>query len=178
MNMDMSELVMTQEPVPEVVGRDLPEATTARAAARLLEYAHHAYVALPPHTTLEIIEHPVVLAVPGAAYYAYGLLPWQGRHIPMIDFDAVQRAHQTAHRIAAPRYALVVAYQSAPHAPLEHGAIGLAGLPQVIHVEDRDWCDLPTDSDMWPLLALSCFRYEGSVVPILDTARLFMTYHG
>jgi hypothetical protein len=170
--------VMAEEPANAEFDRDVHKASAARAAARLLEYARGAYIALPPHTTLEIIEHPVFLAVPGAAYYAYGLLPWQGRHIPMIDFDAVQRAHQSPHRIAAPRYALVVAYQSVPYAPLEHGAIGLAGLPQTIHVEDSEWCDLPTDGDMWPLLALSCFRHEGRAVPILDTARLFSTYHG
>lgn len=151
---------------------------SARAAARLVEYARGAYVALPPYATLEIIEHPVVLTVPGAAYYSYGLLAWQGQHIPMIDFDALQRAYQSAHRITAPRYALVVAYQSAPHLPLQHGALGLAGLPQTIHVGDSNFCNLPANGDLWPLLALSCFRHDGHVVPILDTARLFTRYHG
>ena len=98
--------------------RNVHEASTISAAARLIEYAHGAFIALPPHTTLEIIEHPVFLVVPGAANYAYGLMPWQGRHIPLIDLDAVQRAHESLHRTAAPRYALVVAYQSAPYAPL------------------------------------------------------------
>ena len=177
--MDMQLPPVTAEgPAIAESDRDVHEASWTSATARLLEYAHGAFIALPPHTTLEIIEHPVFLVVPGAAYYAYGLMPWQGRHIPLIDFDAVQRAHQSLHRTAAPRYALVVAYQSAPYAPLEHGAIGLAGLPQTIQVKDSEWCDLPIDGDIWPLLALSCFRHDGLTVPILDTARLFGTYHG
>ena len=154
------------------------EAPGARASARLLEYCHGSCIALPVHTTLELLENPVYLAVPGAAYYAYGLMSWQGRQIPLIDFDALQRAHQSPHRSAAPRYALVVAYQSVPYQPLEYGAISLSGLPQTVDVQDSDWCELPTDSDIWPWLSISCFRHAGSAVPVVDTARLFAAHHG
>ena len=146
--------------------------------ARLIEYARGRMVALPPHTTLEIVENPQAVPIPGAAYYGYGLLSWQGRRLPMLDLDAMLRAYPQAQRTKAPRYALVVAYQRAPGQPVEHGAIGLADLPQNAMVRDEACCELPNDSDMWPHISLSCFRFEGRPVPIVDTARLFGSYHG
>ncbi len=146
--------------------------------ARLIEFARGRMVALPPHTTLEIVEHPQAVTVPGAAYYGYGLMTWQGQRVPMIDLDAMLRAYPQAQRTRTPRYALVVAYQRAPGLPVEHGAIGLAELPQNVMVRDADCCELPTDSDMWTHIALSCFQLDGQPVPIVDTARLFGAYHG
>lgn len=149
-----------------------------RALARLIEYAPGRRVALPPHTTIELLENPAVLPVPGAAYYACGLLAWQGRLLPLLDLQALLRAHLGANRTAAPRYALVLAYQRGPRQPVEHGAISLAVLPQTVAVGDEASCELPADSDLWQLLALSCFQHEGDAVPILDTAKLFGAYHG
>jgi chemotaxis signal transduction protein len=148
------------------------------APARLIEYSRGRFVALPPHTTLELLEHPQALAVPGAAYYAYGLLAWQGRQLPLIDLEALLLAYAGGQRAKAPRYALVVAYQRAPGAPVEHGAIAMADLPQTVTVSDDAMCELPNGSDMWPLLALSCFTFDGQVVPVVDTGRLFSSYHG
>lgn len=157
----------------------LPADAGPRAVARLIEYAPGRQIALPPHTTIELLENPAVVAVPGAAYYACGLLAWQGRRLPLLDLHALLlRAHPGANGAVAPRYALVLAYQRAPRQPVEYGAISLAVLPQTVTVGDEARCELPTDSDLWPLLALSCFRHEGRAVPILDTARLFATYHG
>lgn len=156
----------------------LPVDGGPRALARLIEYAPGRHIALPPHTTIELLENPAVVAVPGAAYYACGLLAWQGRQLPLLDLHALLRAYLGAHRAVAPRYALVLAYQRAPHQPVEHGAISLAVLPQTVAVGDEARCELPSDSDLWPLLALSCFQHEGHAVPILDTAKLFAAYLG
>ena len=149
-----------------------------RAVARLVEYAKGRFAALPAHTTIELLEHPQAIAVPGAAYYAHGLLPWQGGWIPMIDLDTMLRAY-LAHPLAqSPRYALVVAYQEAPGLPVQHGAIALAELPQSVNVADDSACALPGDSGMWPLLALAAFMHHGQPVPILDTTRLFASFYG
>lgn len=144
-----------------------------RAAARLIEYQRGRYIALPPHTTYALIERPTVAQVPGAARYAYGLLAWQGIRLPLIDLDALLHADTSAALPSAPRYALVVAYQSVARGPVEYGAIGLVGLPQTIAVGDEAQCELPGDSDLWPLLALSCFQHSGQAIPILNTAILF-----
>ena len=149
-----------------------------RAPARLVEYARGRFIALPPHTTLELLEHPAILSVPGGAYYGYGLLAWQGQQIPVLNFDALLRAYAAAAPAARPRYALVIAYQQAPRAPVQHGALGLAALPRTIEVGDEAGCDLPEEGDLWPALALSCFQHEGQAVPIINTARLFAAYHG
>lgn len=172
--MDMELPLTAADAAPDALAVD----AGPRAVARLIEYARGRQIALPPRTTLDLVEHPAVVAVPGAAYYAYGLLAWQGRRLPLLDLDALLRAHPGADRAVAPRYALVLAYQRVPRRPLEHGAIGLAALPKTVAVGDASRCELPADSDLWPLLALSCFRHEGHAVPILDTARLFATYHG
>ena len=151
---------------------------TTNAVARLVEYSRGKFVALPPHTTLEVIEQPRLATVPGAAYYTRGLLAWQGKYIPVVDLETLLRAYPQPHAAAAPRYALVVAYQTAPGAPVEHGAIALNELPDTATVDDAAACDLPKDSDLWDAIALSCFSIEGKAVPIVDTGALFGRFHG
>jgi chemotaxis signal transduction protein len=146
--------------------------TQAPALARLAEYAPDRWIALPPHVTLELVEHPQPVPVPGAAAHACGLLAWQGRQLPMLDLGVLLHGGGAA-RDEALRYALVVAFQSAPGMPVEHGALRVLELPRTMQVGDDAACELPTDSPLWPQLAASCFECEGRVVPIVDTARLF-----
>ena len=143
------------------------------AVARIIEFAPGRRAALPPHTTLEIVEDPRPVPVPGASRHAYGLLTWQQRRIPMIDLDALLDGGSSAGPPAAPRFALVVAWQDAPGEPVQQGAIALQQLPQTVEVHDAQQCDLPRDSDGWPYLATACFSHAGQAVPIVDTARLF-----
>lgn len=145
----------------------------SQAPARLIEYAPGRHAALPPHTTLELIERPAFVAVPGAAAHAYGLLAWQGRWLPSVDIEALVEMPSGAQPRLAPCYALVLAYQRFPRWPVEHGAIGLAALPKTVMVSNAAQCELPTDSSQWLRFALSCFRHGGRAVPILDTAKLF-----
>lgn len=147
------------------------------APARLLRYDREREVALAVHTTLELLENAKVVELPGAAYYCTGLTKWQGRWLPVIDLHVLVHAYRKEYAPKA-RYLLVVAYQSAPRAALRHGAISLPAMPETVDVSDNASCPLPNDSDLWPLLALSCFSHEARAVPILDTARLFAGYHG
>lgn len=176
--MDMFQPVLSLTNPSHETHNEMPPARVPRVAARLIEYAPGSHVALPPHTSLELIEHPAIVAVPGTAYYGCGMLSWQGRYIPVIDLAALLRAYQERFDIGQPRYALIVAYQRASGAPIEYGALALAQLPQIVEIGDDAWCDLPTDSDIWPHLSLSCVQHEHHAVPILDTAKLFMAYHG
>lgn len=150
----------------------------AGAPARLVEYAPGRWIALPVHTTIELLEHPRPAIVPGAAGYAWGLLGWQGQRIPMIDLEALCRAQPHDERAAAPRYALVVAFQRGPRQAVEHGAIGLSEMPQTVTVRDAAACGLPQDSPLWPRVALACFRHGEQAVPVVDTGRLFGRAHG
>ena len=155
---------------------ELPAPT---AAARIVTYAHGKQVAFAPHATQEFVEKPQWLPVPGGAYYAYGLLYWQNRHIPFIHLESLLLAYPAFDAQAASvPYALVLAYQAAPHAPLQYGAIAVTDIPQTKMVSDADFSPLPNDSDMWAELAISCFRQNGQTYPILDAAKIFSQYHG
>ena len=56
-------------------------------------------------------------------------------------------------------------------------ALANPAVPQTVEVSDDAQCDLPPDSDLWTLIALSCFRYDGHAVPIIDGGRLFGAAH-
>jgi CheW-like domain len=166
--------------LPADLARELDEpmpSASAAAVARLLEYERGHCIALPQHTTLEVLDEPKVIDVPGAAYYCTGLTQWQGNWLPVLDLQVLFRAYRPDYARPA-RYLLVVAYQPEPGQPLRHGVISLPGLPVTVAVSDSAQCALPDDCDLWSLLALSCFEHEGRAVPILDTARLFTRYHG
>jgi hypothetical protein len=155
-----------------------PSAHVTHASALLADYARGRAVAFAPHATLELIERPAIASVPGAAYYAHGLLRWQACFVPVIDLHTLLRAHADA-ALKPPRYALVLAWQRAAGAPLEHGAIGLAAPPRRLEVgADTAVSPLPNDSDLWPLIANSCLRDGEQVIPIIDTSRLFDSDHG
>ena len=142
------------------------------APARLLEYRRGSFVAFAPHTTVALIDSPPVVPVPGAPYYCVGLIPWQDRQLPLIDLNTLLRAYPGAE--APPTgHVLVLAYQREPNQPLEYGAVCARSLVQLVEVSDACACELPTDSDLWPWIALACFEHRGRPVPVLDTARLF-----
>ena len=156
----------------------MAQETAPQAIARLVAYAPGKYVALPPHATVEIVEHPKALPVPGAAHHAHGLLAWQGRHIAMIDLQALVAGRIDGQALSTPRYALVVAYQRRAGEAIEHGALALPFLPETITVSDDAACALPQDSASWPAIAISCFAVDGQPVPVVDTSRLFAGPHG
>lgn len=149
----------------------LAAAAAAGTLARLLEVAPGQRIALPPHTTLDLVEHPKALPVPGGPRHAHGLLMWRDQRIPMLDVDALVRGAQASREPV--RYALVVAYQPRAGAALRHGAIALCALPLAVQVNDAQRCGLPAGSPLWRHLALACFRLEEAAVPVVDTGRLF-----
>jgi purine-binding chemotaxis protein CheW len=140
------------------------------AIARIVRDRGGVRFALPAHATLEIVEHPQAVRVPAAPAHALGLLAWQGRRIALIDV-AVQLGAATA-RKQPPRYALVVAHQQQPGAPVEHGAIAIDALPETVTVTDSASCALP-ESRTWRNVAIACFERDGLPIPVVETAALF-----
>ena len=143
-----------------------------QAVARIVHDRGSMRFALPTHTTQEIVDHPKATPVPGAPRHAIGLLEWQGVRIPLIDVAVLMGASPPRER--EPRYALVVATQAEPGAPIEHGALALDTLPETVDVLDTAACDIP-QGPVWRRVAVSCFEKDGLPVPILDTARIFGT---
>lgn len=143
-----------------------------RAPARLLEYKRGCFVAFAAHATIGLVDNPTVVPVPGAPYYCLGLMPWQGRQLPLLDLNTLLRAYPDTDAPPA-GHVLVLAYQGAPGEPLEYGAVCAPWLVRMVEVGDSQQCDLPGDSDLWPWISLSCFDHEGHAVPVLDTSRVF-----
>ena len=154
-----------------------PAAEAAVAPAQMLEYTRGRCAALPLHTSIELLDHPTTVDVPGAAYACDRLLHWRDQWLPLLDLAVMLAAHRSEYQMPN-RYALVVAWQHAPGAALAYGAIGLPLLPRVVEASDAAQCPLPVDSDLWPLLALACFEHEGHAVPVLDTLALFRAFQG
>lgn len=141
------------------------------APARIVAFASGHHLALPLHTTLEIVENPDIFPVPGAAPHALGLLLWQDKWIPVIDLARLLLP-QSAPAAEPPKYILVLAFQRVPGQPLEYGALVLPALPETVFVDDSMACELPNDSPLWPAISLSCFSYRDEAIPIVDTGRL------
>ncbi len=180
--MNPTALAHTPDPLaPALIFNNAADAampqTELKAPARMLEFDRGRHVALPVHTTIELIERPELVAVPGAAYYALGMLAWQGQHLAVIDLCTLLNAHRKDGALR-PRHVLVVAYQPAPRQPVQHAAIATVSLPQTLQVGNGAQCPLPEDSDLWPLIAVSCFEHQGARVPIVDTSRLFGSHWG
>ena len=173
-----ADAMLAQLPEQSAVDLDAEAAIAdePRVAARLLEYRRGCFVALPPHTTLELIEHPLLVAVPGAPGHCRGLIAWQDRQLPLLDLHTLLQAYADD-GAPPPAHVLVVAFQRAPRLPLEYGALCAPLLVEMIEVADSQQCALPNDSDLWPSISLSCFSHKGRSVPVLDTARLFAQPH-
>lgn len=148
------------------------ESAPASAPAQLVECTRGQSAALPLHTAIELLDQLTTVDVPGAPYACDRLLRWRDQWLPLMDLGVLLNAYRTDSQVA-PRYALVVAWQDGPRAPLAYGALALSSPPRVVEALDANHCPLPTGSDIWPVLALSCFEHEGKPVPVLDAAALF-----
>jgi chemotaxis signal transduction protein len=174
--MVIDEPLVTISPSPKVLQPQAPVAERV-AFARLMAYEPGCWVALPTHTTIEVLDSPKMVEVPGAAYYCRALTNWRKQWLPVLDLQALVHAH-AQDDAPPPRHLLVVAYQLAAFERLRYGALYLPSFPETLEISDRAQCPMPTDSDLWPSIALSCFEHQGHAVPVLDTGRLFSCYHG
>lgn len=164
--MDMQLPVLVDDALPDQAGRGIP------ALACVLEYAPDAFVALPVHAGVELVESPRLVPVPGMARYCRGLVAWQGRQLPLIDLQAYLGGVDAK---AAPpfNHVLIVAYQAAPGVAIEYGALCAPFLIRMVEVVDSDQCPLPPGQACWEDLAISCFRHQGKAIPVLEPSRIF-----
>ena len=160
-------------PAEDILQGLAPRVSKKTAPARIIEYTEGHRLALPLHTTLEIVEDPEIVPVPGAAPHAIGILLWQDNWIAVVDLARLLLPQEVIAGEDKPKYVLVLAYQRVPGQPLEYCAVVLPVLPATTFVDNDMFCDLPEDSPIWPQISLSCFSYQDQPTPIVDTGRLF-----
>ncbi len=144
--------------------------------AWLLNYAPSRYFSLPLQACHELIQSPKIIAAPGMARYAVGLLSWRGQWLPLLDMYSLITGHpiQTAQHM--PHY-LIVAYRG-ERGKVAYASLALSEFPQVVEVTDDSICALPrTPGFDWHRIASSCFRHLDSRVPIVDGEKLFLQMH-
>ena len=167
--MDM-QLPMTFEDMPSDGAAPPHE---AQALACVLPYAEDAYIALPIHAGVELVEQPRIVPVPGMPFFCDGLVSWQGRWLPLIDLQAYLGKEGRAAPTQPCSHVLIVAYQASPAQPIEYGAFNAPWLVRMVQVSNSQQCPLPTDHSQFHLPAISCFQYQGRAVPVLDPSRMF-----
>lgn len=165
-------------PMPELVEESAPRTDpgpqVSTALACVLEYAPGAQIALPVQAGVELVEHPRFVPVPGMPHFCLGLVPWQGRQLPLLNLQAYLHEAAPSHRTSPLcTHMLVVAYQAASGQPIEYGALCAPFLVRMTEVADHQQCPLPTGQEHWLALATSCFLHQGQAVPVLDPARIF-----
>lgn len=164
--MDMQLPVLVDDALPGETGRETP------ALACVLEYAPDSFIALPVHASVELVESPRLVPVPGMVHFCRGLVAWQGRQLPLIDLQAYLGGADSP---AAPPFShvLIVAYQVAPGVAIDYGAFCAPSLIRMVEVVDSDQCPLPGDQACWTGIAISCFLHRGRAIPVLDPSRIF-----
>lgn len=140
------------------------------ALARVLDVYWTHPVAIAPQVSLEILEKPEILTVPGTKNYIEGLMRWQNRWIPAINLKSLLTG--TSQNIE-PHYCLVVLYRYPDSLVIEYGALILQKIATTVTVTNSDFTALPESSKMWSLIADSCFSLDGQSVPILNMQSLF-----
>lgn len=125
-------------------------------------------VALPPHQCLGWTGAVTVVPVPWATPACAGIFLWEGRLVVAVD----PRPDPQAPPQGAPRGWVIVDGGRPGQGRLQCCAIAAQERPVTVEVRDRDACALPDPLAHWTRFAVSAFRHEGGVVPILAAERL------
>lgn len=143
---------------------------SSQTKAWILDVGSGQQVAVSPQQLREFVHAAEILRVPLARDYCAGVIVWRGQLVPVVELPVLLGAEAS---VAGSVPVGVLAYRDAPGEPLRHGAVPLASEPRESWVNDEMACALPRELASWRAIALSCFRYAGSPVPILHLRRLF-----
>jgi hypothetical protein len=138
--------------------------------AWILDFGMGYTAAVGGREVLHLIDIPASYVVPCTPAYCNSVLFWQNRVLPLMDMAS--RVGDVA--LQAP-FAAVVGYQKARGEFPQFGAIQLLSPPVHVAVDDEQACELPPEAEIWRDLSISCFKYQGRAVPVLNLNRLFAT---
>lgn len=138
------------------------------ASARIIKISELQSVAISPIQTLELIESPELLKVPGAKRHFSGLLHWQEYWLPVIDLYSLLYGD-----VREPKYALIVVYRDQASGTLQRGALLVDNIVNTENVTNQQFTALPNDSGIWRRIADSCVTIQNKATPILNLSKLF-----
>ena len=140
------------------------------ATAWLLDIDNTLRAAVGEQEMTHFIPEPELYSVPLSPVYCNDVVIWQDNIVPVFDLAAwlydspVDRQQSVVG---------IVMYQESPGAPVNLGALRLAGVPRRAQVSDEQSCDLPERPFRWREVAVSCFADSQGAVPILDLNHIF-----
>lgn len=144
--------------------------TAHTAVARLVDIDWVHPIALAPLVTLELIEQPEILPVPGSKLFLSGLLYWQQHWIPVINIRPLLLG---VDRPITPKYCLIVSYKNKQTNAVSFGAVVTNKIAQDVVVSNDDFCELPHGNPIWMQIASSSFLLKEQAIPIIDSSALF-----
>jgi len=142
------------------------------AQAWLLEFGHQQVAAVGLHELVEVLSRPKLYHVPMSGPRSHQVLVWRDEILPVVGFGADANSEPEDALFGAAVTAIAV-YQTVPGEPLRHGALQLSRMPKTLTVADNMACALPDSQSPIRNLAISCFLYENSTVPVIDLTRVF-----
>lgn len=149
----------------------VPASAVRTTRAWLLEVASGTRLAAGAPFVVEYLLESETIPVPRTPRHCPGVMLWRERMIPVVDLLPVLSGSRPPSGDWS--RSVVLAWQKAPGAPLQYGALRVCAPPLEVFTADDMACSLPDDLPLMRHLARSCFRYESSAIPVLDVARLF-----
>ena len=140
----------------------------ATADAWLLDFGAGLRAAIGDRELFHILYQPPSHPVPRAADHCGRVIAWEGRLLPLWDLKRRLCGVTSEADLVA-----VVGYRDADGATT-FGALRVSTPPQRIKADDANACALPEGESGWRELSKSCFARDGSPVPVLDLASMFM----
>ena len=140
----------------------------AETNAWLLSISAQQKIAVAEYQMYEYILSADTADVPLTPPHCQQMLFWQERLIPKISLGLFFE-----NKTDSDKSYVIVAYQSAPKAPIQYAGLPIIEAPIRIIVQDETATDLPESfNENLRSATLSCFLYEDQPVPILNIAAL------
>jgi hypothetical protein len=140
----------------------------AKVRAWLLEWPLQP-LALAGCEVIEVVDQPEIHRVPFGPAWCRAMLQWRDKLLALALPDGLH-VHDM--------HVVVVAYQPAPRAPLEYGAVAVCGQPRQVDVTADADCALPPQCALDAEVVRACFQYDQRPVVVPELSLLFGSSSG
>ncbi len=145
------------------------ETTRETIRAWLLDFGQGLRAAVGAHEMSHVLTEADIFNIPRCPYYCNEVIVWENEVLPVLDVGALL----TGRKIERKNDLLGIAVYQLTDIHVSYVAMRLVDLPQSVYITDDDACPLPEHQELWRPIAISCFKYEETAVPVIDLAFLF-----